>query len=81
MVTIQLNWTTNRDDWIQYTQHIGIEQKEIAAFLGITPSALTPLVTLMTTHKGVDASKLQRDRWKRAVAYVKMCAAEKEETK
>lgn len=81
MVTIQLNWTTNRGDWMRYTEHIGLEQKEIAAFLGISPSALTPLVTLMTTYKGVAASKLQRDRWKRAVAYVKMRAAEMEESK
>lgn len=81
MVTIQVNWTTDYDDWGTYLKHIRLPQLEVANFLGVSDVTMSNIVKDMTTKKGLGASEKTQDRWKRAVAYVKLRAGEMEESK
>ncbi|WP_179396227.1 hypothetical protein [Lacticaseibacillus absianus] len=79
MVTIQLNWTTDRGDWGNYLNHIKLQQAEVAKFLGVSDVTMSQLVKKMTDGQGLTASTQDQYRWKRAVTYVKLRAAETKE--
>lgn len=81
MVTIQLNWTTNYDHWGTYLHTIGLPQLEVANYLKVSDVTMSQLVKKMTKQKGLGASLKDRDRWERAIAYVKMRANETEVSK
>lgn len=79
MVTIQLNWTTNRKHWGMYLDSLSVQQAEVAKFLGVSDVTMSNLVKKMTEQKGLGASEIDKTRWNRAVKYVEMRADETKE--
>lgn len=71
MVNVQLNWTANRNDWKGYLLHLNLSQLDIAKFLGISDQVMAILVKKMTDGQGLTANQIDKDRWKRAIEYVK----------
>lgn len=82
MVTIELDWKHNRDDWKTYIRRVGLQQQQIASFIGVSEQVMTKLVQVMTDGQGLLAKDVDRKRWTKAVDYVEFQASKvKEETK
>lgn len=82
MVTIELDWKHNRDDWKAYIRRVGLQQQQIASFIGVSEQVMTKLVQVMTDGQGLLAKDVDRKRWTKAVDYVEFQASKvKEESK
>lgn len=73
------DWTSVKRDWAYQLDLVGVQQREVADFLGISTPAMTKLVKAMTDGKGLTASALDKERWDHAVNYIKLKQSELQE--
>lgn len=71
MPNVQFDWTRVRRDWVYQLDLLGIQQKDVAAALGISEQVMTKLLKVMTDGKGLIASPRDKYRWAKAIEYVK----------
>lgn len=71
MPNVQFDWTRVRRDWVYQLDRLGIQQKDVAAALGISEQVMTKLLKVMTDGKGLIASPRDKHRWAKAIEYVK----------
>lgn len=49
-----------------------MSQQDVGSFLGLTKSQMAHLVSKMVPGKGLTATDLDRERWERALDYIKL---------
>ncbi|WP_421406148.1 hypothetical protein [Lacticaseibacillus paracasei] len=62
---------SNKWDWREELGKAHIIQQDVSNFLGLDKSQMSALVKKMVIGQGLTATQLDKDRWKRAIEYVK----------
>lgn len=81
MPNVQFDWTSIKRDWAYELDRLGIQQQEVAKFIGVSDVIMTRLVKAMTDGKGLTASALDHERWQKAIEYVQFKENQAEEVK